>query len=77
MVKICYRAQGFQDKTLALIDLANEIIAGYQAQGFLLTLRQLYYQFVTRNEIENSEKSYKRLSSILSTLFLPKKGYKS
>jgi hypothetical protein len=33
----------FQPKTLALIDQANSIISEYQAQGFTLTLRQLYY----------------------------------
>ena len=34
--------------TLAVIDQANAIIDEYEEQGFALTLRQLYYQFVAR-----------------------------
>jgi hypothetical protein len=36
----------------------------YQNQGLRLTLRQLYYQLVTRNAITNEEKSYKNLMVI-------------
>lgn len=46
---------------LQLIDVANAIIEEYEAQGFTLTLRQLYYQFVSRDLIPNTDKSYKRL----------------
>lgn len=61
-----------------LISLANGIIAEYAAQGFKLTLRQLYYQFVARDLFPhtdkwidpatgstNSMKSYKSLSTIV------------
>lgn len=51
---------------LAVVKKANEIIAAYQRQGFTLTLRQLYYQFVSRDLIENNQKEYKRLGSILT-----------
>jgi hypothetical protein len=47
--------------TLALIAKANEIIDEYEAQGFNLTARQLFYQFVTKNWLPNNEKNYKRL----------------
>ena len=56
----------FQAKTLAVIEQANNIIAEYFAQGFVMTLRQLYYQFVSRNLLINRLQSYKRLGSILS-----------
>src|SRR5215831_9209334 len=56
----------FQQKTLGLIERANAIIEEYVEQGFVLTLRQLYYQFVARVIIENSVASYKRLGSILN-----------
>jgi hypothetical protein len=46
---------------------ANSIIESYLAQGLTLTLRQLYYQFVSRDLIPNTEKSYKRLGSIISS----------
>lgn len=57
--------KAFRADTLAIIDQANTIIAGYQAQGFTLTLRQLYYQFVARALIPNKQSEYKRLGSII------------
>jgi len=65
-MKICYREQKFQAKTKIVIDQANEIIDQYMAQGYRLTLRQLHYQFVSRNWRENTMNAYKNLSSILS-----------
>lgn len=64
-MKIVYQRTRFQKATLSLIAKANEIIEEYQGQGFKLTLRQLYYQFVARDILANSQKSYKRLGSIL------------
>ncbi len=58
--------RNFQRKTMAVIDQANEIIEDYQAQGFTLTLRQLYYQFVARDLIPNTQQSYDRIGSILN-----------
>ncbi len=58
--------KNFRHDTLVMIDMANEIIADYRAQGFSLTLRQLYYQFVARDLIPNTERSYKRLGSIIN-----------
>jgi hypothetical protein len=56
----------FQAKTLNVIEQANGIIAEYEAQGFTMTLRQLYYQFVARDLLVNTMQSYKRLGSIVS-----------
>ena len=56
----------FQAETAKVIDQANDIIAEYQAQGFTLSLRQLYYQFVSRDLIENTVTSYKRLGTIIN-----------
>lgn len=66
MPKIAYIEKNLQDKTLRLIELANSIVGEYTAQGFSLTLRQLYYQLVARDYIPNSDKSYKSLGGILS-----------
>jgi hypothetical protein len=44
----------FNKSTLAVIDRASLIVAEYQAQGFTLTLRQLFYQFVARDLISNT-----------------------
>lgn len=66
MSKICYMEKSFTPAHLALIDQANEIIEDYQAQGFDLTLRQLYYQFVSRDLLANKQTEYKRLGGIIS-----------
>jgi hypothetical protein len=51
--------------TLAVVEQAIGIIAEYQAQGFTLTLRQLFYQFVARDLIKNTFNEYKRLGVII------------
>ncbi len=56
----------FSDVNMAIISHANEIIEDYQNQGFVLTLRQLYYQFVARGLIPNKQSEYARLSSVIS-----------
>ena len=65
MPKICYIKKNFRPATLQLIAIANNIIDEYAAQGFDLTLRQLYYQLVARGYIENSERSYKNVGSTI------------
>ena len=66
MPKIKYKSFNFRSATLAMIQKANEIIAEYARQGFDLTLRQLYYQFVSRDLIPNTQKDYKNLGSIVN-----------
>lgn len=66
MSKITYIEKSFQAKSLVLIEKANEIIDNYRGQGYDLTLRQLYYQFVARALIPNSEKSYKQIGSLIN-----------
>jgi len=66
MPRLCYQDITFKPATLAVIEQANQIIADYQAQGFTLTLRQLYYQFVARDLLPNTQKSYKRLGAIVN-----------
>lgn len=58
--------QGFRPDSLAIIETANAICREYQGQGYNLTLRQVYYQFVARDLLANSQKSYKRLGSIIN-----------
>lgn len=45
---------------------ANDIIDEYLEADLRLTLRQLYYQFVSRDLIPNNERSYKNLGTIIS-----------
>lgn len=66
MPKITYISKRFSSDTLVVIMAANNIITEYQEQGFTLTLRQLYYQFVARGLLPNKQSEYKRLGGIIS-----------
>lgn len=67
MSTVAYIDKNFQASTLRVIERANVIIEEMQEEGFdALTLRQLYYQFVSKAWIENTLQSYKRLGSIVA-----------
>lgn len=66
MPKIEYEHKNFSDKTIITIQQAENIVNEYSAQGFNLTLRQLYYQLVARGLIPNTERDYKRIGNIVS-----------
>lgn len=61
-----YRIVRFTDESYAMIQRMNDIIASFTAKGFVLTVRQLYYQLVAQDVIPNSEKSYKRITSLVN-----------
>ncbi len=56
----------FSASSVAVIGHANRILDEYAAQGFDLSLRQLYYQFVSRDLLGNTQQNYKRLGSIIN-----------
>ncbi len=66
MSKIAYITKRFNTKSRILIDRADQIIDDYQAQGMDLTVRQLFYRFVTKGYLENTQKEYKKLVSLIS-----------
>lgn len=66
MPKIAYRRKKFSAGRAALIEKANSIIEEYAKQGYELTLRQLFYQFVSRDLIPNNQKEYKNLGDIIN-----------
>jgi hypothetical protein len=66
MPRIQYIERSFQAKSLDVIEKADALARTYAAQGFTLTLRQLYYQFVARAWIPNRDTEYERLGSILN-----------
>lgn len=53
-------------KTMELIHLINEVIEALAAMGYKLTLRQLFYQLVSRDVIANKQTEYKRLGEIVN-----------
>lgn len=65
-MKTTYLDINFRQASLDIIEEANLIIRDFEAQGYTLTLRQLYYQFVSRDAIANNDRSYDRLGSIIS-----------
>jgi len=65
-VKEEFRQYKFQDRVLKRIALANSILEDLSRQGYSISLRQLYYQLVSRGEIPNSQKEYKKLGDTLS-----------
>lgn len=62
----CYEEKRFSDKSIEMIAKADNLIIEYNEQGYILTLRQLYYQFVSRGWIENTERSYKNLGNLVN-----------
>lgn len=66
MPKIKYLERKFSERSRNIITIANEIIDDYKASGFDLTLRQLYYQFVSRNHLSNTDREYKNLGGIIN-----------
>lgn len=64
-MKEIFVPKNFNPAHALTIERANQILTDYRAQGYDLSLRQLFYQFVTKNWIENSERSYKNLGNII------------
>ena len=65
MAKIKFREIKMSAANKRRLDLINGIIEEYQAQGYVLTLRQLYYQLVSRDIIPNKQAEYSKLSNLL------------
>lgn len=66
MSEVAYIKKRFSDSSLDIIVAARQICEEYARQGYDLTLRQLYYQFVSRDLIPNTQRDYKRLGSIIN-----------
>ena len=66
MAKIMYQGWKPGSEAQEAIAQANAICRDYQLQGYDLTLRQLFYQFVSRDLIPNTQQSYKRLGDIIN-----------
>jgi hypothetical protein len=60
-----FREIHLSKKNKIRLETINSIIEEYQAQGYRLTLRQLYYQLVSRDIIPNQQKEYSKLSILL------------
>lgn len=65
-MKITYIPKHFRKSTLELIATATTIADEFKADGYKLTLRQLYYQFVSKGLLPNKQREYKRLVSTIT-----------
>lgn len=61
-----YVEKKFNSSSVKLIAFMTLVIDEYRAQGFVLTVRQLYYQLVARDVISNNLKEYKRIAGLLN-----------
>lgn len=61
-----YIEKTFHLKTQNTIDRVNLILDEYEKQGFDLTVRQIFYQFVSRDWLKNTMKEYQNLASIIN-----------
>lgn len=60
-----FKDNNFHGASHDKITQARAIVQEYYDDGYVLTLRQLYYQFVSRGYSENSLKAYKALSELM------------
>lgn len=58
--------KNFTQASLDRLHDVEEILTKFRAQGYNLSLRQLYYQLVASDLIENSQRSYKRLGNLVN-----------
>lgn len=65
MAKIKFRDIRMSKSNKERLDIINNIIEEYQEDGYVLTLRQLYYQLVTRDIVPNKQSEYSKLSTLL------------
>ncbi len=55
----------WKDRKEAVVQHIIDIVDEYAAEGYVLTLRQLHYQFVKSNWIVNHDSAYSKLGDIL------------
>ena len=65
-MKIKFIDKNFRYDSLALINLINTIADDYVSQGYTLTVRQMYYQLVARDLIENTIRSYQKIAKLIN-----------
>lgn len=65
MTKQEYSRHRFQQKSKVVLDQVTQIIEYFQSSGYKMSLRQLYYQLVKNNIIQNTKQDYKRISELL------------
>lgn len=65
-MKEAFVERKFSAASVGMVNRVNKILEEYRQQGYRLSLRQLYYQLVARGHIENTQRSYKNVGSLVS-----------
>lgn len=63
---ICYENFNFRADRLAMIAKVNSVVEKFEADGYVLTVRQIYYQFVKNDWIPNNITAYNMLQGLIS-----------
>lgn len=65
-MKQLYKSVKFSAEKLRLLKICDTVLKDYAKQGYIITVRTLYYQLVKENIIPNTEKSYKALTVLIN-----------
>lgn len=65
-MKQAFIEKTFKGSKLELLGIIEKILDDYSAQGYDLSLRQLFYQGVSRGIIPNTTEEYKKLGDLVS-----------
>ncbi len=63
---LCYEAKNFSEAKLAMIEKINTVIEKFDADGYILTVRQIYYQFVKNAWVPNVLQSYGLIQGLVN-----------
>ena len=66
MAKEKFRQVRFSKANVIMLGQINSILEEYANDGLVLTLRQCYYQLVSRDIIPNTQREYAKLSALLT-----------
>src|SRR4051812_39636844 len=62
---ICYAPRDFKPRQLQIIQHVNQIAGRFEANGDLVSVRQVYYQLVTAKVMPNMPNEYTKLVTLL------------
>lgn len=65
-MKQTFIEKNFRADKVALLGIVNNVLSNYFRQGYDLTLRQLFYQLVSKDIIPNTQRSYKNLGTLVN-----------
>lgn len=65
-MKEAYQDWNPSTQSITLIMHINDVLEEYREQGYKLTLRQLYYQLVSRDIIPNSVRAYMKIGNVVN-----------